>query len=544
MPADPGGAGAPQGLAWSGALDFDALTRCTGGPGSPDAGTGGSPGGGSGDGGDEEAAQQAVLDDVAEHGSERIPAGALAGQMAGHLPPGPDAAAWLAVTPVAEMKDHDLAAAAGSWRRIAPWAQAQELAAVARIASRAAAREKDTGTGADGRPARIPATATAGVSLELTMSQSGASWWTGLAVDLAWRLAATGAALAAGKIDLSRARLIAEATRTLSDEAARVVEGEVLPAAGDKTTGALRAVLRREVIVADPEGAERRRKETGRQAKVSLYPDEETTATLADQRLPAVHAAAAMARITAMARAWKASGAGGPVGLLRAKAYLGLLLGTMPQIPPAEGAPPGDRPDDAPGDRPPRGHPDGSSPSRGHPPGHRPPRGSSDGSGQSRGSRLTPRTMAATAMTRHRPRTRTRHRPRTRTRHRPRTRTRHRPRTRTRHRPRTRTRHRPRTRTRHRPRTRTRHRPGTRTLPAMTRTTRARTTTRPGTAGMTLARMTTPMTAGRPGTGRMSPRASRPRSPGPGTGGRQPAGCSICPCPGAPWPGSLSSPAG
>jgi hypothetical protein len=305
---------------------------------------------------------------VEEHGGERIPAGALAGQIAEYLPPGPDLAAWLAITPAADLRDHDLAATAGSWRRVASWAQAQELAAVAQIVCRAAARDEDIETGADGRPARVPAAAAAEVSLELTMSQFAASWWSDLAVDLAWRLAATWAALAAGVIDLHRARLIAEATRMLSDAAARAVEEKVLPAAGGMTTGALRAALRRAVITADPHGAEERRKKTERQAKVSLYPDEENTVTLAGQRLPVIHATAAMARIKAMARAMKSSGAGGGLDLLCAQVYLGLLLGTQPLIPPAEGAPPGPPDDDGPGyEPPPSGPPDDDGPGNGQP---------------------------------------------------------------------------------------------------------------------------------------------------------------------------------
>src|SRR6266536_1430510 len=408
MPDEVRGAGAPQGLSWSWELDFEALARCAGDGspvggvgaaaygGSPDGSSadgssvdGGAADGGSSDGGaadgassgggaasggagvlaDEEAAQQAVLAAVEEYGGERIPAGALAGQIAEYLPPGPDLAAWLTITPATDLRDHDLAATAGSWRRVASWAQAQELAAVAQIVSRAAARDEDIETDADGRPARVPAAAAAEVSLELTMSQFAASWWSDLAVDLAWRLAATWAALAAGVIDLHRARLIAEATRMLSDAAARTVEEKVLPAAGGMTTGALRAALRRAVITDDPQGAEERRKETERQAKVSLYPDEENTVTLAGQRLPVIHATAAMARIRAMARAMKASGAGGGLDLLCAQVYLGLLLGTQPLIPPAEGAPPVPPADDVPGGvvPPPPSPPDDNGPGNDQP---------------------------------------------------------------------------------------------------------------------------------------------------------------------------------
>jgi hypothetical protein len=63
---------------------------------------------------------------------------------------------------------------------------------------------------------------------------------------------------------------------------------------------------------------------------------------------------AAMAKITAIAQAMKAAGQPGGMNLHRAQAMLGLLLGTLPPIPPAEGAPPDQPPgDDNPaGDRP------------------------------------------------------------------------------------------------------------------------------------------------------------------------------------------------
>jgi uncharacterized protein DUF222 len=369
MAEDVVGAGAPQGLSWSWELDFDVLMDSISG----DAPRSGAAAGAAGLGDDQtarddpegldrddpegldpegldpESLDPEGLDPDGPKGLEqggggRRPAWVLAGRVAEKLAPGPDLAAWLAMAPAADLADWDLAAVAGAWRRLASWAQARELAAVAQIAARSAARDEDIGTGPDGRPVRIPASAAAEVALELTMSRFGASWWADLAVQLGWRLAATGAALESGAIDLARARLIAEATGPLSDENARKVEARVLPAAEGQTTGMLRAALRRAVIVVDPAGAEQRRKDAERQSKVVLYPDQDNTATLAGQRLPAVHAAAAMARITAMARAMKASGAGGGMDLLRAQTYLGLLLGTLPLIPPPDGAPPDDPP--------------------------------------------------------------------------------------------------------------------------------------------------------------------------------------------------------
>ena len=151
-----------------------------------------------------------------------------------------------------ELTDEDLAATAGSWRRLGSWAQANELAAVAQITARAAARDEQTGLAEDGCPAQVPASAAAEIALELTMSQYSAAAWADLAVELTWRLAATGAALAAGIIDVPRARLITEATTLLTQDHARAVEARVLPAAGGQTTGMLRAALRRAVLSIDP----------------------------------------------------------------------------------------------------------------------------------------------------------------------------------------------------------------------------------------------------------------------------------------------------
>jgi hypothetical protein len=262
------------------------------------------------------------------------------GRGADLLPTGPGLAAYLASADPARCADDDLPVVAAAFRRLAAWAQASELAAVAEIAARTAART-DRADDA-GQPVQVQAEAAAEVALALTMSQPTAADWTGLAIRLRWQLPATAAALRAGDIDLPRARLIAEATAPLPDQTARAVEDRVLPAAGQQTTGQLRAALRRAVIAADPDGADRRREHAERQARVTLYPDAEGTATLAGSALPGVRAAAAMARITALARAMKAAGTPGGLDHLRAYVMLGLLLGTLPPIPPAPGAPPDD----------------------------------------------------------------------------------------------------------------------------------------------------------------------------------------------------------
>ena len=280
------------------------------------------------------------LDAVDAGRSSVVPLSAAAGRVAEVLPASPDLAAWLACNPAGGLADGALAGAASAYRRLASWAQAGELAVVAQMASRSAVSDKASSTSEDGRPGKVPADAYGQVSLALTLSQAGAEWWTNLAVDLQWRLPGTGQALRDGVIDLARARAIAEATAALDDAKARAVEDRVLPRAGDQTTGQLRASLRRAVITADPEGAERRREAAERRAKVVLYPDAEGTASLTGQNLPGIRAAAAFARITALARALKAAGVDGGIDLLRSKVLLGLLLGTLPYIPPPPDGPP------------------------------------------------------------------------------------------------------------------------------------------------------------------------------------------------------------
>ena len=292
-------------------------------------------------------------------------AGALAVE---HMPPGPAAAGWLAAAAAetGSLDEYGLAGVAIAAHQLASWAQAAELGAVAQLTAQAAAADRRIGLKRDGRPGRLCRDAVGQISLALKLTDHAANDWADLAVTLAWRLPATGKALAAGVIDLSRAKVIAEATSVLAEDTARAVETKILPDAGCQTTAQLRVRLRRAVIAVDPEGAEERREQAERHATVSLYPDADGTATLAGAGLPAVQAAAAMARITAIARAMKAAGQGGGLDLHRAKVMLGLLLGTLPCIPPPGGAPEPQPPGDTgPGGGPGGYHPGG--PGRGQP---------------------------------------------------------------------------------------------------------------------------------------------------------------------------------
>jgi Domain of unknown function (DUF222) len=325
--------------------------------------------------------------------SAPLPAGQAGALAVEHMPPGSAQAGWLAAAAVdtKNLNEYELTGVAIGARQLASWAQAAELAAVARLSAVTAAADPRIGVKPDGRPAQLSRDAVGQVSLALMLTDHAATDWIDLAVTLAWRLPATGAALADGRIDLVRAKVIAEATSVLPEPTARAVEAEILPGAGQQTAAQLRARLRRSVITADPEGAEGRREEAERHAKVSLYGDDDGTATLAGTGLPAVAAAAAMARITALARAMKAAGQAGGLDLHRARVMLGLLLGTLPHIPPPDGTPeppPPDDPEDGhPGDSHP-GDPGNDRPGRpGGESGDSDPGGSPAGDGRAPGSR-------------------------------------------------------------------------------------------------------------------------------------------------------------
>ncbi len=102
----------------------------------------------------------------------------VTGVLADQLPPGPALAACLSGTDPAALSEWDLPGVASAFRRLAGWAQAGELAAVAEMASRTAARDDHVRVDADGRPDQVTPAAGSTVGLELVMSHPTAMAWT------------------------------------------------------------------------------------------------------------------------------------------------------------------------------------------------------------------------------------------------------------------------------------------------------------------------------------------------------------------------------
>ncbi len=283
--------------------------------------------------------------------------GFAAGQVGDVLVPGPALAYCAAEASdggLGGLDDDELAGLLRGWRRLASWAAAGELAAAAEFARRRAAGGPRAAEHLDDE-----------IAVLLTLTGRAASRLTGLAAGLA-RLPATAAALAAGRIDLPRAAVLADETCCLDDDDAAAVEQQVLPAAPWQTTAKLRAAARRAVLAIDAAAANRRRKRAEKDARVETWTEAAGTAALAGRDLPPAEVIAAGQRIGALARWLHDQGAEGTLAQLRSRVFTALLNGHSPEtlLPRPAPSDDGTRPDPA---TPPPGGPGPGGPGPGGP---------------------------------------------------------------------------------------------------------------------------------------------------------------------------------
>jgi hypothetical protein len=237
------------------------------------------------------------------------------------IPPGPKLDAILAGVDRGRLSDEDLVGLAQARNRQVAHLQAQLLADLHAIGQRSdEAVGRPEGPGA-GRWAEVE------VALAMCWTSRAAGGQLGLADDVIDKLPVVFAALDEGIIDVPKARVLCDAVVGLDTTTARRVVDQVIGEAHRLTTGQLRYRLRRLVLAADPDAVKRaaERMLPGRRVQAKLTDD--GLAELAGYDLPPHRVAAAMERLTAIAKAAKSGGDTRRLDQLRADILLDLLVG-------------------------------------------------------------------------------------------------------------------------------------------------------------------------------------------------------------------------
>ncbi|WP_075020294.1 HNH endonuclease signature motif containing protein [Actinomadura madurae] len=201
------------------------------------------------------------------------------------------------------------------------------MAAIAELHRRRTAAE-DVGD-LDYRILSAQESVTEEVAAALTITSHSAATLVHLAERLTGPLAATGAALEAGRIDLARARVICDVTDDLPDHATELVEAAALERASDQTTGQLRRRIKRIAQRLAPESIEERKREAVRRRRMELWENPSGTADLALCDLAVEDAHAIYNKITAVAHGLKTDGDTRTLNAIRVDLATRLLQGVQ-----------------------------------------------------------------------------------------------------------------------------------------------------------------------------------------------------------------------
>ncbi|MCW2902842.1 MAG: hypothetical protein JWO67_5107, partial [Streptosporangiaceae bacterium] len=163
----------------------------------------------------------------------------LAGMLAG-----PELAAVVAGVSAAGLGEHGLVELMRAARRLSSWAGSVELSAIGELERR---RQRDADRYGSWSVEMSRALADE-VSAALTLSGTAAAVRLGLAMALDRVVPETARALAEGRIDIDKARVVCDGVIGVSDAAARRVEGLVLPEAPGLTARQLAARVRRAIV--------------------------------------------------------------------------------------------------------------------------------------------------------------------------------------------------------------------------------------------------------------------------------------------------------
>jgi hypothetical protein len=224
-----------------------------------------------------------------------------------------------------QASDAELDGLLGRWAAVESWAAAGKLGVLAEVVRRRARPGHENARRGD-MPSGWEEDAGHAVALTLAASVPGADKLIGLAVDLACRLPGTYAALAAGRIDVVKAMVIARELSVLDDMAAAAAEALILAHLDGKTAGQVGKLAAAAAVTVDPAGAEKRREQAERDdARVRLWREQGGACALAGYGLPTDAALAANANIAARARQYKDAKIEATMDQLRVLAFLDIL---------------------------------------------------------------------------------------------------------------------------------------------------------------------------------------------------------------------------
>jgi Domain of unknown function (DUF222) len=222
--------------------------------------------------------------------------------------------------------DDELLGVICAWDRAEANASARKHAAVAELLRRrpapGAATDRETGL-----PAEWDEFTGRELGAALAVSAGEAGEVLGVAAALEIGVPGTRAGFRSGVLTRDKARIIAAATGLLDRAEARAAEAMVLDRAGSLTPAGLRAAIAQAVMEVNPEKAKQRREQAAGLARVQRWAEGSGNAGLTGRELPPAEVLAADQRITWWARQLRKAGLDGGMDLLRARAFLDILLG-------------------------------------------------------------------------------------------------------------------------------------------------------------------------------------------------------------------------
>jgi hypothetical protein len=164
------------------------------------------------------------------------------------------------------------------------------------------------------------------LSMVLNCGRGTASHLAGRAWTWRVNLPGTFAALTDGALDEARAKVLAQVLEHADPGVARRVEAQVLPQAAELSTGKLRRRAEALLAAADPAGIDDRRQEAEKAADVRIYPSTWEGMATVTVDLPADEAAAVHDVLDRYAGMLKADGDARPIGQLRTRMFVDLVL--------------------------------------------------------------------------------------------------------------------------------------------------------------------------------------------------------------------------